>query len=353
LKIPPQPNEIEVTLFGKGIGESTLVHFGDGHFAVIDSFINPVSKNPVVLDYLSAIGASYDKIDMVVATHWHIDHINGLAKILDTASPSVKFVTYPIIKEEKFIQYIEAGNKVDIKNMSTTQEFSEIFEMIVKKRVKLDFSSHNKILFNVDKNNISHNNNVYFYALSPQDIELANYLLHLNIPGKKTMTYSFPDDNDISVVIWLDIGGNIILLGGDLEDKTTDDSGWKAVIKEHSLTGKADLFKVPHHGSVSSHNADIWSKLLQDKPVSILSVFNRSGLPQISDKNRIKALSSQTLIAGAASKKMKDLDKYIKNFDIKLKILPSTVGIIRARKNLYIENANWNIENFGEVEKIA
>jgi len=109
LKIPPQPSEIEVTLFGKGIGESTLIHFGDGHYAVIDSFINPDSKNPVVLDYLSAIGTSYDKIDMVVATHWHSDHINGLAKILNAASPSVKFVTYPIITEEKFIQYIYSG----------------------------------------------------------------------------------------------------------------------------------------------------------------------------------------------------------------------------------------------------
>jgi beta-lactamase superfamily II metal-dependent hydrolase len=352
LKNPPQPSEIEVTLFGKGIGESTLVHFGNGRYAVIDSFINPDSKNPVVLDYLSAIGASYDKIDMVVATHWHSDHIDGLAKVLSSASPSVKFVTYPIITKEKFIQYIEAGKKVDVKNMSTTQEFSAIYEMIETRKIKLAFSSHNKLLFNVDKNNISHNYDVKFYALSPQDLELANYLLHLNIPSKKTIAYSFPDDNDISIVVWLDVGGNIILLGGDLEEKTTDASGWKAVIKEHTLTGKADLFKVPHHGSISSHNADIWDKLLQDKPISILSVFSRRGLPQTSDKDRIKALSSQTLIAGSASKKTKDLDKYIKKFDIKLRALPSTIGIIRARKNLCIENANWNIEHFGEVEKI-
>jgi beta-lactamase superfamily II metal-dependent hydrolase len=350
LKIPPQPSEIEVTLFGKGVGESTLVHFGDGRYAVIDSFINPDSKNPVVLDYLSAIGVSHDTIDMVVATHWHSDHIDGLVKILGAASPSVKFITYPIIDKEKFIQYIEAGKKVDVKNMSTTREFSEIIEMILEKRIKPIYALHNKLLHNVDKCKISHNNDVHFFALSPQDIELAHYLLHLNIPGKKTISYSFPDDNDISVVIWLNVGGNIVLFGGDLEEKMTDDSGWKAVIKEHSLNGKADLFKVPHHGSGTSHNKDVWLKLLQEKPISILSVFNRSGLPQTSDKDRIKALSSQTLISGATPKKAKDLNKYIKDFKINIKVLPSTIGIIRARKNLCKEDAIWNIEHFGEVE---
>lgn len=348
---PPQPDEIEISLFGKGIGESIVVHFGDGRYAIIDSFINPETNNPIAIDYLQAMGISLDKIELVISTHWHNDHTAGLTKILEKTSTDVKFVTYPILEKEKFNNFIESGLK---RNVKSTTEFSNILNnFILKRKLKLVYASHNKLVYNIIGKDISHGVDVNFFALSPQDKELSDYLLYyLKLPNKNDNSYSFPDDNEISIVIWLQIGDDIILLGGDLEEKNANTTGWKAVIQNHTLNGKANLFKVPHHGSISSHNNNIWSNLLNPHPISILSVFNSSGLPKETDKNRIKGLSAKTFIVGSSAKKVKEIKRLTKDFGIKkIKALPSNIGIVRARKKISTVG-NWNIELFGSVESL-
>jgi beta-lactamase superfamily II metal-dependent hydrolase len=348
LKIPPQPDEMEVSLFGKGVGESIVIHFGDGRYAIIDSFINSKTNDPIAIEYLQAMGVSLNKVELVIATHWHSDHTAGLTKILEKASNDVKFVTYPMIREERFNQYIEAGTKSDIKS---TKEFSNILDFLINRKCKPIYALHNRVLYNVIGEKLSHRNKVCFTALSPQDEELTKYLYYLNMPNKNDISYSFPDDNEISIVIWLQIGDNTVLLGGDLEEREENTVGWKAVIQNHSLDGKADLFKVPHHGSISSHNKDVWSKLINTNPISILSVFNNSGLPKSADKSRIKEYSSETFIVGSPTKKAKDLNRLIKKLDIKIETFPSKIGIVRARKKI-VTNGKWNIEQFGFVESL-
>jgi hypothetical protein len=34
---PPRPDELELSLFGSGIGESLAVHLGNGEWAIVDS----------------------------------------------------------------------------------------------------------------------------------------------------------------------------------------------------------------------------------------------------------------------------------------------------------------------------
>ena len=81
--VAPSKDEVEVTLLGPGYGESIVVHFGQGEWIIVDSCIND-AREPQALEYLRAIGVEPDEaVSLIVATHWHDDHIRGMAKVVE------------------------------------------------------------------------------------------------------------------------------------------------------------------------------------------------------------------------------------------------------------------------------
>lgn len=59
---PPNSDQIELTLFGPGFGESIAVHSGEGRWIVVDSCVDKKTGNPAVLDYFNAIGVSPQEV---------------------------------------------------------------------------------------------------------------------------------------------------------------------------------------------------------------------------------------------------------------------------------------------------
>jgi hypothetical protein len=49
---PPVPDELELSVFGRGYGEAICIHLGDGDWILIDSCINPATRRPAALSYL-------------------------------------------------------------------------------------------------------------------------------------------------------------------------------------------------------------------------------------------------------------------------------------------------------------
>jgi len=47
---PPQPDELEISLFGPGYGESTLVHLGSGNWMIVDSCLDESGEKAIALD---------------------------------------------------------------------------------------------------------------------------------------------------------------------------------------------------------------------------------------------------------------------------------------------------------------
>ncbi|MBU1093584.1 MAG: MBL fold metallo-hydrolase [Firmicutes bacterium] len=352
LKIPPKNDEIEVTLFGKGFGESCLVHIGDKKYILIDSFLNNDTKRPIALDYLDAININYDNIVLVICTHWHTDHINGISKIISSA-PKAHFVTYDILGNDKFQKFLSLGKSVE---NSSTDEFVSTLELIRKNNIRLVTAKHNQLLYKVHENILTHKKKVEITALSPQHIETLEYIIHLNLPEPKDFKYVYPHDNDISIVTWIEINNDVILLGGDLENKSDSRKGWKAVVLNHSISNnKASIFKIPHHGSLNGHNQDVWKDLVATNPISILTVFNKCDLPTLLDRQRIKGLSSDVYVSGSAKTKdfsSKTLSDQIKKLGTKISIKKTTqnLGIIRLRK--IIGTTSWKEELYGESEAV-
>ena len=315
---------------------------------VIDSFNNPLTHNPIALDYLDAIGVSFTQIKDVIISHWHTDHIAGISTILD-ASTNVKVVLSPIIYEDKFNKYINLG--ITQKQYSTS-EFAKVLQYIEKRGtncVKCP-SANTRILGNTKLSNIE------LFSLSPQGSEIFDYVSSLVLEklGQKT-SYEYVEDNLLSIVLMVKYANDGILIGGDLENSQNKDKGWDAVINNYEFESKSSIFKVPHHGSETAHNEKVWKILLCDKPVSILTVYNKGyKLPKDSDINRIKNLSKELYIVGNKMKEDKALEhragKVLKG--IKIKSISNEVGMVRYRRDLQNLNIQPKIEYFGATQQI-
>ena len=77
-------------MFGLGFGEAAAVHVGDDEWLLIDSC--KLAGTNIPLSYLETIGVGFDAVKAVVATHWDLDHVEGLAEIV-AACPQALLIT--------------------------------------------------------------------------------------------------------------------------------------------------------------------------------------------------------------------------------------------------------------------
>jgi len=82
LAVSPRNEEVEISLFGPGFGECVVAHLGESQWIVVDSCINSDTRSPVASDYFGKLGViPATDVQAVIATHWHDDHMGGLAEL--------------------------------------------------------------------------------------------------------------------------------------------------------------------------------------------------------------------------------------------------------------------------------
>jgi glyoxylase-like metal-dependent hydrolase (beta-lactamase superfamily II) len=129
---PPESYELEISLFGPGIGESIVAHLGDGDWIVVDSCKDRKSRQPVALQYLNSLGVDVaNKVKLVVATHWHDDHIKGLAEVL-RAAEKAEFVSSAAYLFRDLVRIVKVGAEVSLS--PATKEFGEIIELLLDRK---------------------------------------------------------------------------------------------------------------------------------------------------------------------------------------------------------------------------
>lgn len=106
--IAPNENEVEITLIGTGggYGECIIVKLGISDWFIVDSCINPNTKEPLAIEYLKSINVNYSNdVKQIICTHWHDDHIRGLSTILELC-PNAEFAPTRVNDIQKFYQLI-------------------------------------------------------------------------------------------------------------------------------------------------------------------------------------------------------------------------------------------------------
>ena len=123
----PADDQLEISVFGVGVGESIVLHVGAGQWFVVDSFINPITGNPIAVDYLSELGLEFgDRIKGLVLSHWHNDHTRGAKEILSFC-PSVIPVASVALRDREFLKFAAAS---EIEPEVGTDAFLGVLEIL-------------------------------------------------------------------------------------------------------------------------------------------------------------------------------------------------------------------------------
>ncbi len=373
LAIGPTANELEVSLFGPGYGEAIAVHFGAGHWMLVDSCEIHDEGEPASLSYLAKIGADVGKcVKLVVATHWHDDHMRGLGAIVDAAESAQVWIPSLFQKNEmQHLLKMYSSRTAMEETQSGLDELNAVFEVLESRKSRnapfspVKLASADKILFEENLSSLGDGCNVAIYSLSPSDeavlqamLALGKYLPEIREQKKRI---AVPSKNRSSVVLWCMIGGHRILLGADLERTASPQSGWSVIVEEsQAVDGKADVFKVPHHGSENGHHDAVWNDLLVSNPLALLTPFNkgRVKLPTTEDIARLRKLSPHVYssarppVDGYTKWRNPVVREKIKDVAESMKSVQKGSGHIRLRRHIVDENDEWCIELFGDAIQV-
>lgn len=346
----PSSGVPQIVIMGTGYGECILVHLGNDKYVMIDSFLNPETKHPIAADYLNCIGLGIQNIIGIICTHWDDDHIKGIYEIASNLKGIAIGIPTTVSNRElkklrEYLMYTKG-----FQNYVPMDEFSKLLELDSRKLVELNHCLPQRQLFGkqIKNENLSE---ISVEALSPSDNQFREFINQLALPkdGDLMQGVNF-SNNRISVVSIFKLNKAYCLFGGDLENMNSE---WDKIIENYNYP-KADIFKVPHHGSKTGYSENVWNNIV-DNPFSIITRFNRGkvSLPQNEQIELIHEKSRKVFIIGGKNKRargdeMKILEglKYSKNQQIVKR--SEKLGIVRLTYCI----SGWTYEAFGEVEAI-
>jgi len=237
---PPSGKELTVRVLDVGLGDSVLVVAPSGKTVLIDA--GPPGAGKKVLDALKRAGVS--RLDFLIATHAHADHVGGADEVLKAVETGQVFYSgYP----------------------HTTREYDDFLKAVQQKNIKLEKA--------VPGTTLDLGDGALLRVLAPIEpfFEEKEMAAGGNLP------------NANSVVVRLDYGEFSMLLPGDAEEQT------ERRMTERGADFAAAGLKVAHHGSKYATSADFLKRGGFRWAVISTSGDNRYGLPSADTLARLKA----------------------------------------------------------------
>ena len=339
-RIYPEANQLEISVFGPGTGECVLVHVGDGDWIVVDSCVDRQTQRPVALDYLDSLRVDVaSHVRLVVATHWHDDHIRGLSAVL-LAAENAKFVNSAAYDFKQLLRVVALGNGIT-PQASATREYDRIVELLDLRR-QAGLSGPVAALANKKLLALTEGERTVgaeIFALSPSDAVyyLAKEELRAALAtvegGRRPVTQG---PNQLSIVLWLKVGVLDLLLGADLEHVSEPTRGWLAITSSNERPGgRASFFKVPHHGSENADCSECWTELLSPAPIAVLTPYAPSRLPRRKDVERLCSRSSSVYLTSDQSyplpRRDNAVEKTLRGMVTSRRALGGQMGHVRLR----------------------
>lgn len=200
-------------------GDSIFIELPNNETMLIDAAESYQSEN--IINYLKNL--NYQKIDYVIGTHPHTDHIGGLKDIINT---------------------FEIGKIYMPKVVSTTKTYESLLMAIKDKNLKINTAKAGTSIIDTDA-------------------------LKINILAPNNSTYT--ELNNYSVVTKITYGTTKFLFMGDAEKLSENE------IKENVT---ADVIKIGHHGSNTSSSIDFIKKVNAKYGIISVGLNNKYNLPK-------------------------------------------------------------------------
>lgn len=361
---PPTPDQVEIVLLGPGYGESVVVHIGGGNWLIVDSCIGRDSETPASLNYLHAIGIEPNSsVKLIVSSHWHDDHVKGLGQVVEVCT-SAKFSCSTAMTKIEFLTYVNLHERLNLRRATSGVE--EIKKVLIALSNRTPIRAiENRRLEVFEPAVTGHGQECEVWSLSPSDVQIDKFIDEIvDLIPKDTEAMrraSAEGPNHVAVVLWIKVGNTNILLGSDLEE-TGVGTGWSAIVNSTARpSGKAEVFKVPHHGSNTSHNNDVWSKMIvAPNPVAILSPFvlGSARLPSKDDANRILDYTDYAFLTSnhrqtRRTRRPPTVERTIREAAKSMRPSLSPLGGIRLRSRPGLSQGPWSIECFENAEHLS
>jgi len=231
-----------VVFFDVGQGDAALVKFPNGKNMLIDAGPNLVGFDAgkyFLLPYFKRNGIK--RINTVVLSHADNDHIGGMPTLF---------------RNVKIDQLFDTGLYHSSQVCSTYQFLIDSLQM-----------DHQIV------NHVSHLKNFKNYGV---------YLLHPNLEFWKKYN---KDVNNSSVIVKIVYGKKSFLFTGDIEEEAED------ILVNYGDLLKADVLKIPHHGSKTSSTMDLLKLVNPHHAVISLGKNNKFKFPSPSVIKRLSELN--------------------------------------------------------------
>jgi hypothetical protein len=357
----PAADEVEISLFGPGFGECVVVHLGHGDWMIVDSCIELGSNTPAALAYLKRLGVDpASAVRLVLATHWHDDHVRGLAEVV-MASKRAVFAITGAVQAQDFQMLLAPwlANQTAINGKG----LGEVAKLIAisKERQRAPIpAAENKILWERQSGSP-----VQVRALSPSDPAVTACIARLGefAPGAFSRRMPKIEENHASVVVSIRVGSRRMLLGGDLECRHDRKFGWLAIVDAHkeSELPKHHFFKIPHHGSPNGHHEEIWSELLYPHPYSSLTPVKtgKTKLPTTGDRNRILSYTDHAYLTALPKAGKfrypsdKVVEKTMREVARRLGTISYSQGHVCMRGRLDENPSVWSVTQYGSAMHLS
>lgn len=224
-------NILKIHVIDVGQADSIFIELPTKESMLIDAGNN--SDDDLVVDYIKSL--SYDKIDYVIGTHPHEDHIGGLDTVINT---------------------FEIGKVYLPKAQNNTKTFEDVILSIKNKNLKINTAVAGVNIINGDD-------------------------LKVNIISPQNKTYE--DFNHYSAVIKLEYGNNSFVLMGDAEKINEEEITWNVDV---------DVIKIGHHGSNTSSSEEFIKKVSPKYAIISVGKDNEYGHPHEETLNLLKKIDA-------------------------------------------------------------
>lgn len=363
----PRNDEIEISVFGPGYGESLLIHVGNGCWIAVDSCIDPIFRRPRALLYLEQLGLDpKTAVHIVIASHWHDDHVRGLHELFTAASSAYLTCSLAL----RGVEFLALAHLYAGESTRTPRGPRELYGCLTEaaargkssERQILRWATADRTLWAANTKANPRGINAKLAALSPSD-EMVRRSLSFMAQAFAAVKRGAKEDrlvesspNDVAVAMRLDVEGRSILLGSDLEEEGNPLVGWSAVLDGVAAQeSKSTVFKVPHHGSKSGHHDAVWTELLENNALSLLTPFHwgRHHIPTCHDRARIIALTKRAFISAHPERSIKPKRKSFRKAEElinrtarKRRQVPGPVGHIRWRAPIFELESEGTVDLF-------
>lgn len=228
---------LTVTFIDVGQGDSILIETPSGKTMLVDGGERSAGDKVVRALREKGIG----RVNVMVSTHPHADHIGGLIKVLEK---------------------LPVDSVYDSAKPHSSKTYEDYLTLIYEKDIPFYTARSGEEIVLDDSVKVT--------VLWPPDTDAGNpfHIEKLSV-------------NDASVVLRVEFGNSVLLLTGDVE----------AIVENELIRGgsalKAQVLEIAHHGSITSSTDDFLNKVKPEIAVICVGAGNRYGHPH---KEVIKSL---------------------------------------------------------------